>query len=502
MKYLNKAFFIIVCCVLMCGTKVFAAESLKVMGVDEQGNNPVFYIKGASEINDIQVVIGNVEATGADIVKISEKEISMKTFVLIDNSLSIPEKNRNVIKDIISELIAGRENNEQFAIATFGEEIEILTEFTSDYIGLKNIINNIEFQDRETYLTDILYDLIKEEFLKGGNDCYTRIFVISDGVDNKSLGYTTEELSELLTEYTIPVYALGVYNKKGSNEEELKKLFALSRQTNAEFFLLDEIENNMMIISELAKDHEIIAVEVFPNSTSKDGSEKTIQLEFMSDGEKISLQVDRVRMPQEKLQHETYVQEEMVLEEKGTEVNTNVGNNSRRIVICVLIIVSIIVAITLIIFGARFMKKKQQEKEIKVISDPFVNDGTEISQTELVGIYPKKEGDGTILLFDGMKKVKITLTDLNTPARSFSTYIDKRIVIGRSASSTDVCIDYDQSVSGKHCAIEMRNDRCYLIDLQSSNKTYLNENLVLSEVEISSGSILKMGRVRMRVEMS
>ena len=44
--------------------------------------------------------------------------------------------------------------------STNDEEIEILEDFTSDYGELKNTINNIEFKDRETYLTDILYDLI------------------------------------------------------------------------------------------------------------------------------------------------------------------------------------------------------------------------------------------------------------------------------------------------------------------------------------------------------
>ena len=142
------------------------------------------------------------------------------------------------------------------------------------------------------------------------------------------------------------------------------------------------------------------------------------------------------------------------------------------------------------------------EDKFEEIKDPFKHDPVVSDKTEMVEDNPRIDSGETVLLFDGDKKVKRTLTDINTPARSFSTYIDKKIVIGRSAGSTDICIDYDQSVSGKHCAIEMRNNRFYLIDLQSSNKTYLNENQVLSEVEISSGSVIKMGRVRMRVEMS
>lgn len=500
MKYLKKLFFIITFSSLIFGMTAFASENIKVMGVDEQGKNPVIYIKGAQEIDAAQAVIGSVEASGVDIEKIAEKEVSMKTFILIDNSLSIPEKNRSIIKDIVSEVIAGRKNNEQFAIATFGEEIEILKDFSNDYIELKETINNIEFKDRETYLTDILYDLIHNNYLKGEDSCYTRIFVISDGVDNKSLGYTAEELSELLTEHTIPVYTLGVYNSKGSNDEELKKMFALSRQTNAEYFLLDEVEDYITVVSELAEDHEITSLEIYPDSQSKDGSEKTIQLELQTSGETVSVQVDNVRMSQEKVQQET------VPVEKEVEPIAEEASGSKDTVVLILVgflFVSVIaIMVTIIILVVRFIKKKKQEKEIVEIADPFKNELTETFPTEVVNDNPRSGGEGTVLLFDEIKKVKITLTDIDTPARSFTTDINGRIVIGRSASSTDICIDYDQSVSRKHCAIEMRNDKFYLIDLQSGNKTYLNENQVLSEIEISSGSVIKMGRVRMRVEMS
>lgn len=172
------------------------------------------------------------------------------------------------------------------------------------------------------------------------------------------------------------------------------------------------------------------------------------------------------------------------------------------IMVAFLFVSVIAIIVTVIILLVRFLKKRKQEKDIVETEDPLVDDLSDNIHTEIVNDYSGNTGEGTVLLFDGIKKVKITLTDINTPARSFTTFIERKIVIGRSAANTDICIDYDQSVSGKHCAIEMRNDRFYLIDLQSSNKTYLNEIQVLSEVEISSGSIIRMGRVRMRVEMS
>ena len=356
MKYLKKLLFAITFFSFMFGTSVFAAEDIKVMGVDEQGKNPVIYIKGAGDINSVSAIVGNVEASGVDIEKISEKEVSMKTFILMDNSLSIPEKNRTVVKELVSEIIAGRKNNEQFAIATFGEEIEILKDFSNDYVELKETINKMEFKDRETYLTDILYDLIQNNSLEGEDTCYTRIFVISDGVDNKSLGYTAEELSELLSEHTIPVYTLGIYNKKSSNDEELKNMFSLSRQTNAEYFLLDETEDYMTIVSELAKDYEIISLEVYPDSKSKDGSEKTIQLELQTAGGTESVQVDHVRMAQEKAVQETEVKEEVL--EPETEPASGSKDTLVLIMVAFLFIAVIAIITVVIVLVVKLVKMR------------------------------------------------------------------------------------------------------------------------------------------------
>ena len=89
-----------------------------------------------------------------------------------------------------------------------------------------------------------------------------------------------------------------------------------------------------------------------------------------------------------------------------------------------------------------------------------------------------------------------------SPARSFSRRIDNRIVIGRSRARTDICIDYDNSVSGQHCAIELRGNQFYLIDLQSSNGTYVEGNRVLSDIEIRSGCVIRLGNIHLSVEIS
>ena len=167
------------------------------------------------------------------------------------------------------------------------------------------------------------------------------------------------------------------------------------------------------------------------------------------------------------------------------------------IILCIPIAAIVAFAIAMIIL---YIKKKKEENVIREIADPFENTKTEMFSVER-SVYNYDRGT-TVQLFNEVRKAKLTLTDVNMPARRYTAYMNKRIIIGRSAAKADICIDYDPFISSTHCAIEMRNGRIYLMDLKSSNKTYVNNNLVISEVEISSGCIIKMGRVSMHVEVS
>lgn len=500
--------FIVLLATLLFGVTVYAEENIKVMEVQDQGETPSIFVKGIEgDSFEVTALVGSSECESVSVHSVSSENIPIKTLILLDNSLSIPDASRDSMKNVISELIAGRAKNEQFALATFGENIEILVDFTDDYVQLKAAVDGIEFQDRETYLTDVLYDLIKNQSYGTDQElAYKRILVVSDGVDNKSLGYTREELNNALSESSVPIYTLGVYNKKGSNSEELSNMFALSRQTNADSFLLNELEDPMIVVGSLAEDQKIVRFDVVPAQNERDGSEKTIT--FTISNPNATFKVDKVRMPQEVIEVMQDEPEEVIDEERPEPEpvqNDNGGNDGMIIAIIIAVFIFVIAVITgiVILIVSLVKKKKEQNKVVEV--DNIFTSMDETAVTECLGTQSASGSDGeTVLILDNSssRSCILTLTDINQPAHSFSKNISGRIVIGRSAANTDICIDYDKSVSSRHCAIERRGNSFYLIDLGSSNGTYLNDNKVLSEVEIYSGGIIKLGRIQLKVEMS
>lgn len=95
---------------------------------------------------------------------------------------------------------------------------------------------------------------------------------------------------------------------------------------------------------------------------------------------------------------------------------------------------------------------------------------------------------------------QIVLTDVRAQDQSYRKVIDTGVLIGFS-NEMDICIDYDKSVSRKHCEILREGDFFYIINHSRSNGTYLNHQVVVEKTPVASGDIIMMGRVEMRLEI-
>ncbi|MFH0975467.1 MAG: FHA domain-containing protein [Spirochaetota bacterium] len=72
---------------------------------------------------------------------------------------------------------------------------------------------------------------------------------------------------------------------------------------------------------------------------------------------------------------------------------------------------------------------------------------------------------------------------------------NKTITIGR-ADASDLKLT-DEYVSNKHCQIVFREDHFTVIDLQSLNKTKINDN-VFQQRNLDNGDILSLGKTKIK----
>lgn len=496
---------------IQCGITVQAAGTFGIVETFTGERSVSLYVKEAPEgIKDASVQIGTSTGTVISVQPITQQEVSMKTLVMVDNSLSIKKEDRERVADFLQNLISDRDGREEMAITVFSEDITWMTEYTGDYSTLKQAADGIEYQDQETYLTDVLYDLITKEFSTNEEDVYHRIIIVSDGVDNKSLGYTKEELYSLLKDNPYPIYTIGCVN--GKNDEELENMFALSRMTSAESFLLSEVENTLSITDSLKEDRNIVRVEVVPASEVMDGGKKAVRLSLGKGSNTSGLSADVV-MPQQTQAVDEQpksepgqkkISDEPLEPEAPVQQDTDQGRITQTAVF-IIIFCFIVVAAVIILTIRLIIRRRKDKKQFETIDDIMLNKGEAgqdpAEKTEFVMQDADGDGENTYCIWSNRNTCNVVLTDMQSTVKSFQAPMERSIIIGRKQGVCNIVLDYDKSVSNRHCEVSVKGGKFYIKDLQSSNGTFVNGNRVVSEIEIFSGNIIKLGRLEMKFEV-
>lgn len=486
-KRTKKGLLFLMILVLLLPVGICRADELAVIvEVCTNESDLSFYVKNAgSSLTDVTAQIGT--SPGGQVVYQGIGDTEFETLILIDNSLSIPKDMRGRTTAFLEAFLDAKAPNEKMAIGVFSRDITYLTDFTSDVSALREAVSAVSYQNQDTYITDMLYELLRGDYVGSRRDIYRRIVIIADGVDDESLGYTVDELKQLIWEDTYPIYTIGC--KTGSNDTELENLFSLSRQSQADYFLMDSAEDTTAIAEALGRDREIVKFVVTPPEELLDGSVKSVKINFS--GQSVSREV---RMPQQEMavviqtsEPETAVEESTVTEsEESTEEETTavdgetVRKAAARKFILVVIVVWIFIIAAFVILVVVLRSRKKQSRELADAQDLM-----ELRRRELRDALPGE--------------IQVVLTDARDPRKSFQAPLDPEIVIGRSSGNCGIVLDYDQSVSGRHCVIYKEDNKALVRDLNSTNGTYVNGNRVTGQTGLKQGDILTLGQLEMKV---
>lgn len=502
MKKIIKLAILAFACCMFLALPAYAASHAAIMESYTGESDLSVYIKGTDlDTQDINVQIATSEADKVRAQLLEELDMPMQTLVIVDNSLSITAKNQKKIEAFLQNLISDCLPNEEMGIATFSEDVHILVNYTSDHGELMRAADSISYQRQSTYLTDALYGFLTAEYLHHPADIYRRMIIISDGVDNKSIGYTKEELYSLIKDAQIPIYTIGCKNK--SNNEELENMFALSRMTHADYFLLDKVKDLLALTSTFRQDRSVLKLTITPPAFLMDGSKKAVRITFPNH----SALAEEIMMTQRLIEktQDTAV-EGQTLPEKN-EVH------GLPFLIPALAGCGIIFAILAVLaIFIRKRKNRQQESDFEQIEHEIDRqiglvpiqsaNKAEGEQTEKLPANNGVHDDDRTFIIWNQDPVchKILLTDVHASEKSFKVPMDHTILVGRKAELCDIALAYDRSVSGQHCEISMKNGAFFVKDLNSANGTCLNGIQITSETEITSGDILKLGRLELRFD--
>lgn len=461
------------------------AQEIKAVSAFVYEEELYIYIRGISDIGaDSQIQIGNVVCDNDNISAAGNTAI--RTIILVDNSKSIPKASYGTINEIINTVIESAPESEQFKIGTVAEQITYLTEYSSDKEALKAAAGEIVYNDQDTYLSDILYETV-EAVRKENTNMYTRLLVIADGADNKTIGYTYDEVVKFLSTQGVPVYTAGIVGK--NNAKELETMFSFSRASNAESFLMDENMTVEQLAQALAMDEQNVCIKIKPDISVMDGSTKSILLKLNTPEGQVNITTTAV-MPfgvLEEIQEEPQTVEEKteektlpVIGEKETEPEPVKKTVPLQWILILLIPAAVIAAVIVIIV----VKKTKNRKN---------------NQPAVENVPAMQEKPFAALLSPPKAYIILKCNDL--PEQIYKAPINEVIYIGRK--ETDIIID-DHYVSSRHCEIILRGELLYVKDCNSSNGTFYENIRIYEETPIISGGNLKIGQYtyNVRLEMN
>ncbi len=515
--------------VLALAIQSYGAEE-KVVSTMVADGYIYIYLRGISELGSgSSVQIGTTVCPLEDIAigNMESLDIPMRTILLLDNSQSIPAANHEDIKELMIGIVAGAMDKEQLKIGTISDKLSYLCDYTSDKEALKGIIEGITYSDQETYLSDILYDVITE-LEKEHTYALTRIVIFADGADDKAIGYTNEEVRKLIEEGAYPVYAIGF--PKRNNSSKLETLFSFSRAASSDYFLLDGSISNEDIVNGILQDQRNICVRIQPDDSLLDGSSKSIRLKLNTPDREVEL-ITAVKMPfgngntekaeigettEEETQPPKETEEETLpslVPEESTEKTQEkeeekTGGLFLWIVMAGVVVLIAVVALALMLV-IRAKKERTRKAALEELKKEKEREKEQERERQAEDAVPGA-GDNTIVevkeeSFDDARPLwekklyYLSLQNIDKPGVSYKVPIKEVIHIGRMGR--DINITDDGTVSKAHCDIILRGEILYIKDVGSKNGTRYQNTLVSDETPMVNGGIVKIGKSHYRVEL-
>ena len=518
----------------------YAAERTVIVGTVTDNKKVSVYVKGFAESDSFTALVGSKEVKISEKSTVAKDPIPMKTLLLVDNSVGADQNTKKMFSSFMENYVADKGSHEMISIGVFGEKYSICVDYTDDYVTLINAVKGISYAERKTYLTDVLYE-IAEKNKENTETSYRRVVLLTDGVEDESIGYTRDELYGLLEENRFPVYVLG--SKTKNNSSQLESAFAVSRKSGAKSYILNEVDDMLDVAEELKDDEKIVRLSFVLDDDMLDGSEKTVKI---SNGS--SSATAEIRMPQKAVSESSSalaqeplnisIDEDMTTgSAKKDDAKTTKGDGSPRSIFDEITEITeekkdesfadklinffknywlyfaigggvlIILIIVLIIVHSSRKKKKMSEPEqvnqFEQPADPYYQMPADLGSDETVKINyaPDVDSDATVRLWEN-KTAYVFLQDVNRPEMSFRQIVNGTMTIGRSASKNMIVINYDKSISGRHCEITLKEGVFYIKDSGSSNGTFVNNERITGETALNNGDYINLGQTTLVFEGS
>lgn len=154
----------------------------------------------------------------------------------------------------------------------------------------------------------------------------------------------------------------------------------------------------------------------------------------------------------------------------------------------------IILIIVIVLIWRAQKKKKAKKLELEQLKQEAQEEAMD-DKTVFMDIHGNVDEGNTSFMWDDQpveKKVVLQDTENN---KTFTVQVEESAIIGSSNELCDIQIDYDKTISRRHCMLIKRGNEYFIKDLKSTNGTFLNGSRVyLDERAVHHEDWIRIGK--------
>ena len=143
--------------------------------LDLTTNSLTLYVRHTGGAAVSEVRIGGQKIDDAKI-SADASETSVVTWILVDNSASMPEEIRPKTAELLTTLLGGRATGETYKFCTFSDHLSLKYE-GSNFADLKKQIDALDYYHEEAFIMGAVDEVLTAEASRTGDE-FVRIVVI------------------------------------------------------------------------------------------------------------------------------------------------------------------------------------------------------------------------------------------------------------------------------------------------------------------------------------
>jgi Ca-activated chloride channel family protein len=215
-----------------------------------------------------------------EIRSFSSEDAPVSLGVIFDSSGSMSTK-MDRAKDAVIEFFKTANPQDEFFMITFSDEPEEVSDFTS---SVDEIQNKLVFAvpRHRTALLDAIYMGVSK--MRQAKYAKKALLIISDGGDNHSR-YTENEIRSMVKEADVMVYAIGIYDRYASAEEERlgpQLLSDITELTGGRAFTIDNPNDLGDVATKIGVElRNQYVLGYRPNKIQRDGKWRKIKVKLL-----------------------------------------------------------------------------------------------------------------------------------------------------------------------------------------------------------------------------